>query len=489
MSKNGVETAALREAVEGTWPVLPNERNWGVLGLTAVAMSAGVAAWSYMIGGFVAYYLDAKMGTVAMIAGSMVSMFFVVIATIPSSVRYGIDTITASKPQFGTRGSYFSIAAQYASILGWNCLLLILLGRAAGGIALKAGWIAESSAGIVAVCGSLVAIIISWLLLRRGATSVRNYSYLIAVFVTILGLWILYKLMVGVGWTALTQAKPMASSGDRLWDYTAGFEVLVASVLSWWPYMGSLVRMVPSSRQAIWPAMLCMGLPTGIISLIGLFSALVTGDADPTAWLIQFGGIGMGIVALFFLALANIGTAVVGAYVAAIGIKQIPAFQRNISWEWITFIVLLPVALIAVFAPGFFFDNSGTFFAFLGVIFAPICGIQIIDYFVLRKQQYNTMGLFETHRGSAYYFVGGINPVAFITVIVGFIVYVLLLNPVTYESSSIFKYVSASIPSLIVSAIVYYIGSKLFMVKSHLGDYTEDGGVDDSAKSMARNAA
>lgn len=475
MKNNGIETSALREAIEGTWPILPGERNWGALGLTAVAISAGVAAWSYIIGGFVAYYLDAKMGTIAMISGSLVAMFFVVLATIPSSVKYGIDTITASKPQFGTRGSYFAIFLQYASIIGWNCLLLILLGKATGNIALEAGWVSESSVGIVSVAGSLTAITLSWLLLRKGAESIRNYSYFIAIFVTALGLWILYKLVAGVGLTAIFAAKPEYASGDLLWDYMAGFEVLVASVLSWWPYMGGIVRMVPSSRQAVWPAMLCMGLPTGVISLIGLYSALATGNQDPSAWLIQFGGVKFGIIAVLFLAMANIGTAVVGAYVASIGLKQIPVFQKGISWNSITLVVLLPVALIAAFIPNLFFDNSGTFFAFLGVVFAPVCGIQIVDYFLLRNQTLNTRALYETHSGSSYYFLGGVNPAAFIAVIAGFFTYTSLLNPVTYVSSGLFKYVSASIPALVVSAAVYYIISKLFLVNSKIGDYSYTG--------------
>ena len=199
MARNGMESQAVREAVEGTWPVLPGERNWGALGLTAVAISAGVAAWSYSIGGYVAYYLNASMGTFAMIAGSLVGMLFVVLATIPPSVRYGIDTITASRPQFGTRGAYFSIFLQYASIIGWNCLLLILLGKAAGRIFLTAGWAAESSVGMISALGSLVAIIVSWLLLRQGAGAIRNYSYIISVIVTSLALWLLYKLVSGVG--------------------------------------------------------------------------------------------------------------------------------------------------------------------------------------------------------------------------------------------------------------------------------------------------
>lgn len=182
----------------------------------------------------------------------------------------------------------------------------------------------------------------------------------------------------------------------------------------------------------------------------------------------------MGIVALIFLAMANIGTAVVGAYVASIGLKQIPVFQKGISWNWITFIVLLPVALIAAFVPSFFFDNSGTFFAFLGVFFAPVCGIQIVDYFFLRKQQLNTRGLYETTPDSAYYFLGGINPAAFLAVIAGFFCYTNLLNPVTYVSSGLFKYISASVPALIASSVVYYGITKFFLVNSKMGDYTHN---------------
>lgn len=471
MKSKGMESQAVREAVEGAWPVLPNERTWGALGLTAVAVSAGVAAWSYAIGGYVAYYLNAAMGTFAMIAGSLVGMLFVVLATIPSSVRYGIDTITASRPQFGTRGAYFSIFLQYASIIGWNCLLLILLGKATGRIFLSAGWIAESSMATVSAVGSLAAIAISWLLLRQGAGAIRNYSYVISVIVTSLALWLLYKLVAGVGVDAIAAAQPLASSGDRLWDYMAGFEILVATVLSWWPYMGGIVRMVPSARQAVWPAMLCMGLPTGIISLIGLYSALVTGDPDPTSWLIKFGGVSLGIAALVFLALANIGTAIVGAYVASIGLKQIPLFQVGISWNWVTFIVLLPVAIIAYFIPDLFMNNTGSFFAFLGVFFAPVCGIQIVDYYLLRNEKLNLNGLYENHAGSPYYYIGGVNPVAMLAVLAGFFCYVWLLNPVSYVSSGAFKYIGASVPALLISALVHYVGSRLFILPRKIGAY------------------
>ena len=53
------------------------------------------------------------------------------------------------------------------------------------------------------------------------------------------------------------------------------------------------------------------------------------------------------------------------------------------------------MALIAAFIPDLFFDHTGTFLAFLGVIFAPVVGIQIVDYFFLRKGALNIHGLFD----------------------------------------------------------------------------------------------
>ena len=53
----GTEKSAIRQAAEGSWPVLPAERNWGLVGIFGVTLSAGIAAWSYSIGGAVSWYL------------------------------------------------------------------------------------------------------------------------------------------------------------------------------------------------------------------------------------------------------------------------------------------------------------------------------------------------------------------------------------------------------------------------------------------------
>ena len=70
-------------------------------------------------------------------------MYFVTVAAMPVSVKYGIDTIAACKPQYGTMGSAFGIIAQFASIVGWNCILIILFGRAAANVLAAGGVIGD----------------------------------------------------------------------------------------------------------------------------------------------------------------------------------------------------------------------------------------------------------------------------------------------------------------------------------------------------------
>ncbi|OIK14976.1 hypothetical protein BIV60_10605 [Bacillus sp. MUM 116] len=470
-SAKKLEISISQEVAQGSWPLPKKERTWTSWGLTGVALSAGVAAWSYSIGGFVANYLNATMGTMAMIAGCLVGMFFVIMATVPVSIKYGVENIASSKSILGQKGSIFAIFLQYASIVGWNCLLIILFGKAVGEVLFSAGLLHSFSQQVVTAISSLAAISISWISLRGGSAAVKNTSLIISLLVGLTGILIMYKLISTVGISKIFHAKPLASSGDRLWDYTTGFEILVASVLSWWPYMGGIVRMVPSSGKALWPTLLGMGLPTGVISLIGLFSALATGNYDPTKWFVQVGGIGFGIIALLFLALANIGTAIVGAYTTGIGLRQIKWIEKKTTWNQTTLIVLLPVAIISVFFPDQFLNAIPSFLAFLGVAFAPIIGIQIADYFILRKQSISLNHLYLNGKESHYHFWGGINLAAFVSCVVGFFIYIYLLDPITYASAPIFKYTTASIPVIILSGFCYYLITKIFVIPSNKGGY------------------
>ena len=475
LGDRGSEKSAIHLAAEGSWPVVPEERRWGLVGIFGVTISAGIAAWSYSIGGAVSWYLQAGLGTVAMIAGALVGMYFVTVAAMPVSVKYGIDTIAASKPQYGSVGSAFSIAVQFASIVGWNCVLIIVFGRATANVLVAGNVIGDDWVYRVGVIVSLLTIVIAYLMVIGGADSIRNNSVWIAVAVSVAGLMVLIRLIQQYGWSEIAAAEPAYASGDLHLDYTLGFEILVATVLSWWPYMGGIMRMSRSVKQAMMPSMICLGMITGVIGLIGLYAGLVTGDPDPSISFVKITGLWMGIVAVVFIGLANVGTAIVGVYATMIGLKQVPALQYRLSWKWTAAIVLGPVAFIAGVIPNPFMDHILTFMYFLGLIFAPICGIQIADYYFFRKQHLDIASLYEYSGKSQYWFWGGVNPVAFLATAAGFFTYWYLLDPVTYVShnTEVFKWLSASLPSVVVSGFVYWILTRLVVIPAGKGGYRQ----------------
>ena len=89
---------------------------------------------------------------------------------------------------------------------------------------------------------------------------------------------------------AIAAAKPAYASGSLQWDYVTGIEIGIVSLLSWWPYIGAMVREAPDAHTATLPSMLGMGLPVPILSVVGLAAILALQVSDPSAWLVQLGG-------------------------------------------------------------------------------------------------------------------------------------------------------------------------------------------------------
>ncbi len=470
-----VDSTTSQAAREGSWPAVPSERTWGSLGLFGVCVSAAVATWVFAIGGYVSYYLPAGYGTVAMIAGSLVGIALVVLAVLPVAARYGIDTIAAARPQLGTRGQYLGLLVLFLSVLGWNALLIVFLGRAAADVLISLDVVGNGSRDAVVIVAGLGSLLAVWTLLRGGPDIMRKVGAVVATAVALLSIWVLYLLISEVGWSTISAADPAFATGSHTTDMMLGAETVAVTNLSWWAYIGGMTRLVPNARKALWPAVLGLGLPVSLLSLIGLFAGLAVPDSggDPTAFLIDVGGTGAALPALAFILVANVGTTLVGVYVTALGLKQIPAVQERLPWNLTTALAVLPIAIVVTFFSGWFTDHIGSFLAFLGVCFAPLCGMQIADYYILRKRRVSLRAIFDTSPRSPYHFWAGVNPAAIAAVAVGAAVYIVLLDPVDYVTRSPFQYLSATLPSAASAGLVFWLITKLVVIPAGRGGYGE----------------
>lgn len=463
------------DPLEGAFPLRKDERTWGPVALFGNSASAAVATWCFIIGGYVGNFLPAGQGTIVMVSGMLLGMFFVFLACVPIGARYGLEAVLSTKSPLGARGSYFALVLLFVSTLGWNTLLIIFCGRAGAEILISSDLLPESSRTATQIAVGLIGLAIVWFVLRGGPGTLRNVGPVVAVAVLVLAAFIIGLIVHQLGWSAILNARPAAPTGDNLLDYMLGVELLVATGFSWWPYVGAMVRLGSSTKKAIVPVASGLGMAVSIVCLIGLYSVLAVPESggDPTTFLVQLGGLAFGLPALAFIMLANIGSTMVGAYAAALALKQEPAISRRLPWNAATGLALAASAVVLVFLATPFFDNFGTFLALSGVLFGPLCGIQIADFYFVRRQELDVRGLYVGKPGSAYWYVGGINLVGFLSLAAGVGTYLLLLDPITFEASGPFAYTTASIPATLVSLVLYVLLSPLLKGRRRAGEQQE----------------
>lgn len=445
-------------------PVPLGERNWNGFVLGTVCATAGIATWSFVVGGQSASYLNAKMGVAAMLAGGLIGQLLVTLATVPVSTKHGIETVISTKPQLGIRGSYLALAMQYATALGWNAVLMIFFGRSAASILEITGLIDASARSTAATVFSAVGVVLVWLMVSRGAKSLQKVGPVIAIAISLMAIYLMVVLFRAYGSAEIFSAQPLAPTSSRLLDYTSVVELLIVSTWGWWSYMGGMVRMVDTARKAVLPSMLGLGVAWVLVAVVSLYSSLATGEADPTVWAPEVAGDVGGVIVLLFVAFANIGSTLVGAYVATLGVSQVPQVGSRLSWRVVAGVVLSPMLLVVLFFATQFFDNVDRFMAFIGLMIAPVIGIQIADWYVLgRHGTLRVSGLYRHNATSCYWYLGGFNPAGVIALVLGGVTYQLLLNPVTYEPRSpLFAYLTASLPAVLVAAVVYTLLSLLW---------------------------
>jgi NCS1 family nucleobase:cation symporter-1 len=457
-------------AVENGWPQPRSERHWGPFTVFSTSIATAIATWCFIIGGFVSYYLTASPGTLAIVAGSLIGILFIVLALLPVCTKYGIDSVTSSRPQLGVNGSLLSVVTIFATTLGWNLILFIFLGRATTSILRGLG---INVPGWVTGAAGVLGIIVVLAVLRAGPHKLRDLGPPIAILTLVFGVVVMALLLHRLGLSALLAAPAVAPSKDSHTNWASGLEVLIASNLSWWAYTGGIVRNAPSSRSSVWSVVIGLGLGVGVGSLAGFYAGLVIPNSggDPTQFLVDVGGPFLGIVLLLFIVIADLGTAMVGVYASAIALRQVPGRLSRSSWQSSIILATVPAFLLVGFFPDTVFKHFGAFLSFLGVCFGPICGIQIVDYFVLRSQRLDVAALYDFSRTGAYRFWGGVNPVGLVAFAAGVALYLYLLDPVTYESRAPFQYLTASLPSIVVAALVYWLGARLVLQPLGVGGY------------------
>ena len=474
MSRGG--EVAGREAQFGILPVLPGERLWGFADFSWVNIGLAIATWAFLIGGSMSTLVDVKTGIAAAVIGNAISVALMALAVCPPSGKWGLEQYTALRSVFGRGGVRVIVLVWLVAIeVGWAAVLSIMFGRSTTHV-LNSTSGTDFGPNALAVTGfAALAIVTAWLVLARGPVSIKWVNRIVAP-----GLFVVQLLMVAMlfgefSWAELTAFQPSASTGDTHLDFMLAVELNMAAGFSWWPVLGSLARVTKTRRASFWPNMIGLFAAAVIGETVGLMAGLALGDSDPTVWMIPLGGPLLGVLALLWIAFANVTSAVSIAYSTCLALRQIAAGPlAGLSWTALTG-AFFTVPLLLTFWPSAVYDNFMQFLVWSGVAFAPLSAVYIADYFVLRRQRIHLRDLYDARPGSRYAFLGGFNPSALLAVALGSGAYVLLLNPATFEQPVPgFAVLTASVPAFVVAGAVHLLLTRLWIRPAGLGGYEAD---------------
>ena len=209
-------------------------------------------------------------------------------------------------------------------------------------------------------------------------------------------------------------------SGGAFAAFLAIFGTMVAYFAAVVINFGDFARFVKNEKEMrkgnLW------GLP-GNIFLFSFIALMVTAGTvavfgetltNPTEMVARVGHLGLTIIAAFAFFAATIGINMVANFIP-------PAYDlANLMPSKINFRTGGLITSIVGFVIGAFWvsviSNIGMFpfVNTLGAILAPVYGIMIVDYYVIKNQRLDVNQLFSTKKGGKYYYDNGWNQKAFV---------------------------------------------------------------------------
>ncbi|MGQ1839746.1 purine-cytosine permease family protein [Kocuria turfanensis] len=469
---HATEAELQRASTFGSLPLLKHERVWGAADFTWVNVALAIATWAFLVGGATALLVGFQQGVAAMVIGNAIGLSFMLLASVVASQRHGVEQYTILRPVFGLVGvGVLVFTVILVTEMGWSSLLGIMVGRATTQVANTAFGTEFGPYSPMVTVGALVAILVAWYVLSRGPVTIGRLNGVIGPGLIVVTALMLVFLIVNTSWQQLLAAPPLSPFDDPRLNFMIAVEFNVGVGVSWYPVMGSLARMTHSPRAALWPAYGGLLIGTLLAQIVGMAAALTLGDSDPTVWMIPFGGAWLGALMLLFIAFANITSMSSIVFSTVLAIRQASGNTlAGVPWKWLCAGFFVLPAVLSFF-PQFMYERFMAFVALSGAFLAAMCGAILVDYFLLRRQRVELVHLYRPGRESVYHYHGGINWAGLAAVAAGAGFYLWLYNPITLDTHPVFSVITASLPTALVSGLVYAVLAVLLYRRRGTGGF------------------
>jgi NCS1 family nucleobase:cation symporter-1 len=337
--------------------------------LGAVTVSIGLSFWWALI---------------AIAVGTLIGALLIALHATQGPVL-GVPQTIQSRAQFGFYGSAFL----------FPCVLLINVGFIAAQFVIQAQAMQGVTASIT---------IPQWILILTvpavviGIFGYRWIHRVMQATAVVVGVSLVVMLIQGLRYGHLP-AHEMSLTRPSAGLFLAGVALLVIDMLSFGPFVSDYTRYLPADingRRLFWAIYAGSVLATVFSAAIGAYLAALLPSLGPVAAVGKVSGSWALVVMAFSLVNAGTFNAYTGAFqVLAFGnmwrrFKSVSALVRLIPFC----IVMAAGVVVALLGYKSFVTNLSNFLDVLLVLFIPWSAVNLADYFVVRRAQYDVGAFF-----------------------------------------------------------------------------------------------
>lgn len=359
------------------------------------------------------------------IGGFVLTLLCCLTAAVGAKAR--ISTYMLLGFSFGSTGAKIVNCTFVASLLGWAAVTVALFGRICTEIANKA-WGIQVAPEIWMVIGSVImvgSVVFGFSALDR----INKYS--VPILIILLG----YLVWVSLDGTSFELLSKTSGTGLR---FELGLSIVIGGFIVGTALMPDIARYLPNTRHGILASVLSVGIGYPLVLGVATIVTVATGQKD---LILMLSALGLGLSAMVLLGLASWTSNAINYY--ASGLALVAVFSKVRKWK-LTLLAGLVSALIAVLGIS---EHLVDFLLILGFTIPPICGIYIVDFFLLKKQKYELSQLSQQRN---------INYIAFTAWILGTLIgYSSAFNPLITITTI------PALDSLCVAMFSLYIFTKL----------------------------
>jgi NCS1 family nucleobase:cation symporter-1 len=281
-----------------------------------------------------------------------------------------VPAMVLLRAPLGRRGSYLPTGLNILQCLGWSVFELIVIATGASALSQHV-----FGFGGVPFWKILFGVVATALALLGPVGFVRRYVRKFAV-------WIVIASLLYLSWWSLH-----GQHAIRLWHqpgahaFWPGFDLVLASVVSWTPLVADYTRFARSRSAGFWGAGLGYFIPT--IPLFGLGAVIAMsrhiGDAPSLLTAIASGG-AASVLALLALTVDESDEAFANVYSGAVSLQNlVPAVPQRV-------LVAATAAVATIGALAIDLRNYQPFLFLLGSFFVPLFGVLLADWLLAGRR-------------------------------------------------------------------------------------------------------